>query len=156
MVPGTKLWKLIHRRDKIKPIYLTIYLLCACLCGPTDLLVCRCRSFHTREGCVCAFVAANWSRALKSPERTEFFGQPVNCAVNTSVCLSFARFRYFRVSSSLLLWVSGPVVRFWHTLTHWEKAAGLSLWDTGLRLQPRATWKRNFYRNKQNKKEHVN
>lgn len=88
MVPGTKLWKLIHRLDKIKPIYLTIYLLCACLCGPTDLLVCRCRSFHTREGGVCPFVAANWSRALKSPERTEFFGQPVNCAVNTSVCLS--------------------------------------------------------------------
>lgn len=27
-------------------------------------------------------------QSLKSPERTEFFGQPIKCAMNTSVCLS--------------------------------------------------------------------
>lgn len=85
MVPGTKLWKLIHGQNKahlfnnLFTVYVFVW---------AYPLMCRCQFFHTEEHCMCAFVAANWSRALKSPERTKFFGQPIKCAVNTSVCLS--------------------------------------------------------------------
>lgn len=113
MVPGTKVWNLIHKLDKIKPIYLTIYLLC--LCEPTELLMCRCPSFHTRVDCMCAFVPANWSRALKSPERTEFFGKPIKCAVNTSVCLSL---QGSDISMSPCLYFYESLDLWWYSDTH--------------------------------------
>lgn len=85
MVPGTKLWKLIHEQNKAHLFnnLFTVYV----FVWPYPLM-CRCQFIHTEEACMCAFVAANWSRAFKSLERTEFFGQPIKCAVNTSVCLS--------------------------------------------------------------------
>lgn len=67
MVLRTKQWKLIHELGKVKPIYLTIYLLCVCLglCKCIDLVMCGCSCFYTWEDCMCAFDCANWSSALK-------------------------------------------------------------------------------------------
>lgn len=99
MVLRTKQWKPIHELGKIKDLFfLTIYLLCLCLglyeC--IDLVMCGCSCFYTWQDCVCVFLMVqidlqHWSctnSAPKSPERTEFLGQPIKCAMNTSVCLS--------------------------------------------------------------------
>lgn len=42
MVLRTKQWKLIHELGKVKPIYLTIYLLCVCVCTCESQCVCVC------------------------------------------------------------------------------------------------------------------
>lgn len=106
----TKQWKPIHELGKVKPIYLTICLLCVCLglyeC--IDLVVCGCSSFYTWEDCVCAFDCANWSAALKSQKSWEdriLWTAYKVCNEYLSLFI-FARFRYFNVSSPLLLWVS--------------------------------------------------
>lgn len=110
MVLRTKQWKPIHELGKVKPIYLTICLLCVCLglyeC--IDLVVCGCSSFYTWEDCVCAFDCANWSAALKSQKSWEdriLWTAYKVCNEYLSLFI-FARFRYFNVSSPLLLWVS--------------------------------------------------
>lgn len=49
MVLRTKQWKLIHELGKVKPIYLTIYLLCVCVLVRVSVCVCLC-------GCLCCCV----------------------------------------------------------------------------------------------------
>lgn len=130
MVLSTKQWKPIHELDKVKPIYLTIYLLCVCvclsLCECIDLVVCRCSCFYTWEDCSCAFDCANGSAVLKSQKSWEdriLWTAYKMCNEYLSLFI-FARFRYFNVSSPLLLWVSGPVVRVLDTQTQRAKGGG--------------------------------
>ena len=61
MVLRTKQRKLIHELGKLKPIYLTIYLLCKCvsLCESIGPVVRVCICFYTWEDCMCAFDCAN-------------------------------------------------------------------------------------------------
>lgn len=127
MVLRTKQWKPIHELGKVKPIYLTIYLLCVCvcltLCECIDPVVCRCSCFYTWEDCMCAFDCANWSTALKSQKSWEdriLWTAYKMCNEYLSLFI-FARFRYFNVSSPLLLWVSGLVVRVLDTQHRGQK-----------------------------------
>lgn len=89
MVLRTKQWKLIHELDKVKPIYLTILLLCACVWVCKSFSTCWCPVLYRRAR-VRVFDSANGTAVVKSqsPERTEFVAQPIKCAMNTSVCLS--------------------------------------------------------------------
>lgn len=119
MVLRPKQWKPIHELGKVKPIYLTIYLLCVSVwvCECIGLVVCGCSCFYTWEDCMCAFDCSNWSPALKSQKSWEdriLWTAYKMCNEYLSLFI-FARFRYFNVSSPLLLWVSVLVVRFLDT-----------------------------------------
>lgn len=89
MVLRTKQWKLIHELGKVKPIYLTIYLLCVCVLVRVSVCVCLCGclcwcvywvyvsvcAVAFMCGCKCVFDCANWSAVqnpwsyTKSPDR---------------------------------------------------------------------------------------
>ncbi len=131
MVLRTKQWKLIHELGKVKPIYLTIYLLCVCvsgLCECIDLVVCGCSCFYTWEDCMCAFDCANWSAALKSQKSWEdriLWTAYKMCNEYLSLFI-FARFRYFNVSSPLLLWVSATCGAILRHATQRAKGGGES------------------------------
>lgn len=93
MVLRTKQWKLIHELGKVKPIYLTIYLLCVCVFAsvwayrPVWMLL----LLYMRRLLIVQIDLQHWSCtniAPKNPERAGFSGQPIKCAMNTSVCLS--------------------------------------------------------------------
>lgn len=92
MVLRTKQWKLIHELGKVKPISLTIYLLCVYggavwVYRPVWMLL----LLYMGGLLIVQIDLQHWSCtdiAPKTPERTGFSGQPVKCAMNTSVCLS--------------------------------------------------------------------
>lgn len=113
----TKQWKLSHEPGKVKPIYSTIYLLWVNRRGGV-----RRQWLFSMGGLYVCF----WLCKL-SPERTEFFGQPVKCAMNTSVCLSL---RGSDISMSLRLsFYESPrlVVRFLDTQLRGQEGGGVRL-----------------------------
>ena len=90
-----------------------VWVLCECIDpGPcADAF-----AFIHGEDCMCAFDCANWSAALKSQKSWEdriLWTAYKVCNEYLSLFI-FARFRYFNVSSPLLLWVSatcGAILR---------------------------------------------
>ena len=98
--------------------------MCVCVCVCVWVL-CECIdpgpcadafAFIHGEDCMCAFDCANWSAALKSQKSWEdriLWTAHKVCNEYLSLFI-FARFRYFNVSSPLLLWVSatcGAILR---------------------------------------------
>lgn len=112
MVLRTKQWKPSHELGKVKPIYLTIYLLWVCLGLYEGIDLVAVAFIHGRT----VFDCANWSAALKSQKSWEdriLWTACKMCNEYLSLFI-FARFRYFNVSSPLLLWVSatcGAILR---------------------------------------------
>lgn len=108
MVLRTKQWKLIHELGKVKPIYLTIYLLCVCVCICMSVQTCVNATAFIHEK---TFDCANWQHwsctniaPKKSWENWILWTAYKMCNEYLSLFI-FARFRYFNVYSPLLLWV---------------------------------------------------
>lgn len=93
-----------------------------------DPLVCGCSCFYTWEDCMCAFDCANWSAALTSQKSWEdriLWTAYKMCNEYLSLFI-FARFRYFNVSSPLLLWVSATCGAILRHATQKAKGGGES------------------------------
>lgn len=102
MVLRTKQWKLIHELGKVRPVYLTIYLLRVCAAyRPVRTLL----PLRMGGGLIVQIDLQPWRRIHFAPKENWIFRAARKLSNEYLSLFIFARFRYFSVSSPLLLWV---------------------------------------------------